>query len=329
MHAVQRTLKRAATAAIVATAATLATTALAAGPKIFVIGGKADDPFWSRVKKGADDAALVVKAAGGSVTWLGPQTYDNLGPDAAKLIRSALSQKPDAIVGPDWVPEAMDAAFKEVVAAGVPLIVYNAGGMEAAKRLGAQNYVGSDEYVAGMGGGEYFARNGAKYVLCINTQPGSTNQESRCKGVADGMAKGGGKSVQLPLPSSAFGNPTAVAQAIKAALQKDTAVDGVITIGANDANSAANGISQGGFTKRVKLGTFDIDPTNLQRIKAGTQLFCIDQQPYLQGYLAVSMLNAYVQYGLKVPTAPILTGPGIVDASNVDATLAGATAGAR
>jgi len=43
----------------------------------------------------------------------------------------------------------------------------------------------------------------------------------------------------------------------------------------------------------------------------------------------VSMLNGYVQYGLKVPTAPILTGPGIVDASNVAATLAGAAAGAR
>jgi simple sugar transport system substrate-binding protein len=305
------------------------TAAMAAGPKIFVIGGKADDPFWSRVKKGADDAALVVKAAGGTVTWLGPQTYDNLGPDAAKLIRTALSQKPDAIVGPDWVPEAMDAAFKEVVAAGVPLIIYNAGGMEAAKRLGAQNYVGSEEYVAGMGGGEYFTKSGSKNVLCVNTQPGSTNQESRCKGVADGMAKGGGKGTQLPLPSSAFGNPTAVAQAIKAALQKDKTIDGVITISAGDASSAATGIAQAGLVKQVKLGTFDIDPTNLARIKDGTQLFCIDQQPYLQGYLAVSMLNGYVQYGLKVPTAPILTGPGIVDASNVAATLAGAAAGAR
>lgn len=325
MKTVQTVLRLAAAAV----AATCATAALAAGPKIFVIGGKADDPFWSRVKKGADDAALVVKAAGGTVTWLGPQTYDNLGPDAAKLIRTALSQKPDAIVGPDWVPEAMDAAFKEVVAAGVPLIIYNAGGMEAAKRLGAQNYVGSEEYVAGQGGGEYFAKAGVKNVLCVNTQPGSTNQESRCKGVADGMAKGGGKSTQLPLPASSFGNPTAVAQAVKAALQKDKTVDGIITIGANDATSAATGISQAGLVKTVKLGTFDIDPTNLQRIKDGTQLFCIDQQPYLQGYLAVSMLNGFVQYGLKIPTSPILTGPGIVDASNVAATLAGAAAGAR
>lgn len=313
----------------VATAIAAGGSTFAAGSKIFVIGGKADDPFWSRVKKGADDAALVVKAGGGTVTWLGPQNYDNLGPDAAKLIRTALSQKPDAIVGPNWVPEAMDAAFKEVVAAGVPLIIYNAGGMEAAKRLGAQNYVGSDEYVAGMGGGEYFVKSGAKNVLCVNTQPGSTNQESRCKGLADGMAKGGGKGTQLPLPSSAFGNPTAVAQAVKAALQKDPSIDGLITIAAGDATSAATGISQAGLVKKVKLGTFDIDPTNLARIKDGTQLFCIDQQPYLQGYLAVSMLNGFVQYGLKIPTAPILTGPGIVDASNVAATVAGAAAGAR
>ena len=313
----------------VATAIAAGGSTFAAGSKIFVIGGKADDPFWSRVKKGADDAALVVKAGGGTVTWLGPQNYDNLGPDAAKLIRTALSQKPDAIVGPNWVPEAMDAAFKEVVAAGVPLIIYNAGGMDAAKRLGAQNYVGSDEYVAGSGGGEYFASKGSKNVLCVNTLPGATNTKARCKGVADGIGKSGGKSAQLPLPSSSFGNPTAVAQAIKAALQKDKSIDGVITISAGDATSAATGIQQAGVTKQVKLGTFDMDPTNLARIKDGTQLFCIDQQPYMQGYLAVSMLHGYVQYGLKVPTAPILTGPGIVDASNVAATLAGAAAGAR
>lgn len=303
--------------------------AAAAGAKIYVVGGKADDPFWSKVKKGADDAGLVVKAGGGSVTWLGPQNYDNLGPDAAKLIRTALSQKPDAIVGPNWVPEAMDAAFKEVVAAGVPLIIYNSGGMDAAKRLGAQNYVGSEEYTAGSGGGDYFGTHGAKNVLCVNTLPGATNTEARCKGVADGFAKHGGKSSQLPLPSSSFGNPTAVAQAIKAALLKDTTIDGVITISAGDATSAATGIGQAGLAKQVKLASFDMDATSLQRIKDGTQLFCIDQQPYMQGFLAVAMLNGYVQYGLKIPTAPVLTGPGIVDASNVAATLAGAAAGAR
>jgi simple sugar transport system substrate-binding protein len=43
----------------------------------------------------------------------------------------------------------------------------------------------------------------------------------------------------------------------------------------------------------------------------------------------VSLLNGFVNYGLDLPTKPVLTGPGIVDAANVDATLAGAAAGAR
>ena len=306
-----------------------ATAVFADGAKIFVIGGKPDDPFWSKVKKGADDAAKVVELTGGSVTWLGPQNYDNLGPDAAKLIRTALSQNPSAIVGPDWVPEAMDDAFKDVVAAGVPLIIYNSGGMDAATRLGAMNYVGSDEYVAGVGGGEYFGKNGAKNVLCVNTLPGATNTEARCKGIADGIAKSGGKSGQLPLPSSSFGNPTAVAEAIKAALLKDSSVDGVITISAGDANSAANGIAQAAVGDKVKLASFDMDETGLARIGDGTQLFSIDQQPYLQGYIAVSLLSGYVNYGLDLPTKPVLTGPGIVSKDNVAATLAGAAAGAR
>jgi simple sugar transport system substrate-binding protein len=327
----KRTRRFAVILAMTAVAGLGATTALAQshGAKIFVIGGKPDDPFWSKVKKGADDAGLVAQANGGSVTWLGPQNYDNLGPDAAKLIRTALSQHPDAIVGPDWVPEAMDDAFKEVVTAKVPLIIYNSGGMDAAKRLGALNYVGNEEYTAGLGGGAYFASHGAKNVLCVNTLPGATNTEARCKGIADGIAKSGGKSNQLPLPSSSFGNPTAVAQAIKAALLKDTTIDGAVTISAGDANSAANAIGQAGVGDKVQLASFDMDETGLDRIKDGSQLFAIDQQPYLQGYLAVSLLNGFVNYGLDLPTKPVLTGPGIVSKQNVDTTIAGAQAGAR
>ena len=107
-------------------AALLATTtgfAMADGAKIFVVGGKADDPFWSIVKRGAEDAGKVVAAEGGKVVWLAPQNYDNLGVDAAELIRQAIDQKADAIVAPDWVPAAMDPAFEAVKKAGIPFVV--------------------------------------------------------------------------------------------------------------------------------------------------------------------------------------------------------------
>jgi len=294
---------------------------------IFVVGGKSDDPFWSKVKRGVDDAAKVVEANGGKVTWLGPQNYDNLGPDAAKLIGTAKSQGATAVIGADWVPDAQDQAFKAVTSSGVPVFLYNAGGTEAAKKIGALTYTGSDELVAGKAGGQFFAQNGAKNVLCVNTLPGAANTEARCKGIAEGAAPG--KSTQLPLPSTSFGNPTAVTQAIKAALLKDSSIDGVVTISTTDADSAAAAIEQAGASGKTKLGTFDMDDNQLSRIKDGKQLFCIDQQPYLQGYLAVSQAYAYNAYGLLLPQSGLLTGPAVINSTNVDQALAGAKAGVR
>jgi simple sugar transport system substrate-binding protein len=67
----------------------------------------------------------------------------------------------------------------------------------------------------------------------------------------------------------------------------------------------------------------------LSRIKDGKQLFCTDQQPYLQGFLAVSQAYAYNAYGLLLPQSPVLTGPAVINADNVDQALAGAQAGVR
>ncbi len=319
-----RTLRAVFTAVAIASACVSASAA-----KIFVIGGKPDDPFWSIVKRGAEDAGIVAKAQGGSVTWLGPQNYDNLGVDAAELIRQAIAQGAEGIVGPNWVPEAMDPAFKAVVAAKIPLVIYNAGGIGAANRLGAMNYVGSDDYKAGVAAGEYFAAKGEKNLVCINTLPGAANIEAHCKGMSDGIKAKGGKGDTLPLPATSFGNSTAVAQAVKAYLLKNPNVTGIYTIGNVDANSAINGIMQAGKVGKVKVGGVNMDETILNNIKKGSQLFTIDQQGYLQGYLAVSILNGHVNYGLTVPTREILTGPGIVDSANVDATMAGVKKGAR
>lgn len=296
---------------------------------IYVIGGKSDDPFWSRVKRGAEDAGKLVEADGGSVTWLGPQNYDNLGPDAAKLIDTAVSNGATAIIGPDWVPEAQDAAFERVVDEGIPLWIYNSGGLEAADKLGALNYIGSDDREAGIAGGEYLGEHGNEHVLCVNTLPGAANSEARCDGLAEGIEESGGEAEQLPMPSSSFGNPTAVSQGIKAALLKDDSIDAVVTISTGDADAAASAIEQAGLGEEVDLGTFDMDSTQLERIKAGTELFCIDQQPYMQGFLAVSLANTYVRYGINLPQRPLLTGPAIIDESNVDFAIDGAKAGVR
>lgn len=308
-------------------ASLMASSAMAAN--IAVVGGSNDDAFWNIIKKGLDDATPGIVANGGSVNYLRLVNYDNFAPDVVQLIRTAISMDVDGLVIPDWVTEAEDPAIKDAVAAGIKVILMNAGGADKARELGAINYVGSDEYVAGTAGGEYFAAHGQKNVLCINTLPGTANIEARCKGVIDGITAKGGKGAQLPLPSTSFGDATAVAEAIKATLLQDETIDGVITISAGDADSAAIGISQADKTATTMLGTFDLNQAGLDRVKGGTQLFAIDQQPYLQGFLATTLLASAIDFGTDLPTFPVLTGPGIVDASNIDATLAGVSKGAR
>ena len=313
----------------------MATTALVTGgsaalaAEIAVIGGMNSDQFWNKIKKGVDDARLIVEANGGKVDYLRMQSYDNFAADAADIIRVAISQNPDGIAVPDWVYESQDPAIQEAIAAGIKVILFNAGTIDKARELGAINYVGSDEYIAGKAGGDQLVKLGAKKGVCINTLPGTANIEARCQGMIDAMTAAGATAEQLPLPSTSFGDPAAIAEAVKAYLTENADVDGALTIGAGEADAAAVGIEQAGKTGAVKLGSFDFNEATLGRIKDGTQAFAIDQQPYLQAMLAITLLASHIDFGTDLPTAPVLTGPGIVDATNVDATIAGVQIGAR
>jgi simple sugar transport system substrate-binding protein len=315
--------------AVLATAILAGSSAAAWSADIYVIGGKPDDPFWSRVKKGAEDAGKVAEAQGGKVVWLGPQNYDNLGPDAAELIRQAIDQGADAIVGPNWVPEAMDPAFKAVVDAGIPLVIYNAGGIEAADRLGAMNYVGAVDYKSGYAGGEYLGKAGHKNGACVNTLPGAANIEAFCKGFNDGLAAAGGTGSVLQLPATAFGDATAVAQAVRAHLLQNPTIDAMFAIGDGDTNATVSGVAQAGKAGQVHVCGMNFNDSILNNIQQGTQACAIDQQGYQQGFFAVSILNNFVNYGVTIPTREILTGPGVIDKSNVELVVAGVKAGAR
>lgn len=313
-----------------ATGLSIALTAMPAlSAEIVVVGGRIDDPFFVVVKRGIDDATKLVEERGGKVTYLSLQTYENIGGDAAQLIRTAIAQGAGGIAAPNWVPETQDEAYKAAVEAGIPILLYNAGGAEKAAELGAINYIGTEDYTAGLAAGKYLGEAQAKKVICVNTVPGAANLEARCKGIIEEVTKAGFLAEQLPLPASSFGDKTAVTEALKAELLKDPEIDALVTMGNQDADSAAIAIEQAGVQDKVKLGTFNTDQASLDRIAAGKQMFAVDQQGYLQGYLAVFMLENYVTYAMDSPTKPILTGPLIVDASNVAPTLAGVKDGVR
>ncbi len=312
-------------------AAAVTATLMASGAyaqDIAVIVGSAQDGFWNMVKKGVDDATLMVEANGGTVNFMQTQNYDNFGPDLASLIEQAVAQGAEGIAIPNWLPESETPALKAARDAGVVIMSFNAGQTEM-DQYGALNYFGSDEYIAGVEGGKYLASKGAKKILCHIQNPGAVNLETRCKGVEDGAKEGGAEAYILRVPANLDQDMVGTAEAMKSEMIADPSIDAVITLAAWAADAAAEAIEQQGMTGKVQLGTFDMSASVLDRIANGKQTFAIDQQPYLQGFLSTSMLFANLKFGTAIATKPVLTGPAIVDASNVATAIEGVKLGAR
>src|SRR3982751_194391 len=261
------------------------------------------DTFWDIIRKGAQAAA-----AKDNVTL----KYSS-DPDSGKqanLIQSAIDSKVDgiAVTLPD--PPAIAPAVKKAIAAGIPVVAFNAG-VNAYADSGALSYFGSDESLAGETGGKRAATDGFKKVLCVVQFQGQVQLEARCDGVQKGF---GGAYDKIYVNGSDL---PSVRTTISAKLKQDPSVDFIVTLGAPIALNAIDAVKDAG--SKAKVGTFDFNPQIPPKIKSGDLQWAIDQQPYLQGYLAIDSLWLYKANGnILGGGQATLTGPYLVDQKNVD-----------
>jgi simple sugar transport system substrate-binding protein len=186
-------------------------------------------------------------------------------------------------------------------------------GSDVYQSLGILTHVGQNEEIAGQKAGELMKAAGVTNALCVNQEVGNAGLDARCKGFATGL---GGKSTVLAVQLT---DQTTAQQKISGAIQADPSINGVMALGPTGAAPTIKALA--GNTK-VKVATFDLSKDVLDAIKGGTMLFAVDQQQWLQGYLPVDFLVYFHLYGLLPGGGqPILTGPGIVDKSNVDTVI--------
>ena len=113
---------------------------------------------------------------------------------------------------------------------------------------------------------------------------------------------------------------SAVRLSLQAKLSQDKSIDYIVTLGAPHRPRRAQGDGPAG--SKAKLITFDLNPDAAQDIKDGKIEFSIDQQPYVQGYMAVTSLYLNLKNGNDIGGGrPVLTGPSFVDKSNIDTIL--------
>ncbi|MET9659696.1 sugar ABC transporter substrate-binding protein [Streptomyces sp. NPDC006510] len=260
------------------------------------------DTFWDIVQSGAKQAA-----AKDNVEFL--YSANKEGKEQAQLVQAAIDQKVDGLIVTLAKPEAVKDVVAKAVKAGIPVVTINSGA-QFSRQAGALGHIGQDEKVAGEAVGDELDARGRKKALCVIHEQGNVSLEERCAGVRKTF---GGRVENLNVEGT---NMPASTSSIEAKLQADKDIDAIVTLGAPFA--AASVKAKEGSGSRAEVDTFDLNAEVVKRLKASELGFAVDQQPYLQGYLAVDELwlkrtNGNVIGGGK----PVLTGPAIVTADDV------------
>ncbi|MGW1891433.1 sugar ABC transporter substrate-binding protein [Streptomyces sp. NPDC002004] len=262
------------------------------------------DTFWDIVQSGAKQAA-----AKDNVQFL--YSNDKEANGQAQLVQSAIDKKVDGLIVTLAKPEAMKDVLAKAEAAGIPVVTINSGA-EFSRKFGALTHIGQDESVAGEAVGDELNKRGLKKALCVIHEQGNVSLEQRCAGVKKTFK---GSVENLNVEGT---NAPAAQSSVEAKLQASKGIDAVVALGAPIAALAVKAKDDAG--SKAEIDTFDLNAEVVKRLKAKEVGFAVDQQPYLQGYLAVDELwlyktNANVIGGGR----PVLTGPQIITGKDVPA----------
>lgn len=281
-------------------------------PNIIMFSGGFTDPFFGAMKKGADDAA---KALGATYQYVTITDRSDVMGNYVRLLEQSVARKPDVLVMSNFFPNAMDPIVQKAVHDGITVVFMNAGKGSRAKD-GAILYVGEEPYQMGKVAGERMAKAGRKHGLCVNHAPGAAALEERCRGFTEALKAAGVNAQTLSITAEQSQNRQAVVQAIRGVLSATPTIDGVFTLGSAKSEEAVMAVEQLQKLGSIQVGTTDISQQNLQLVKDGKLTFVLDQQPYLQGFLALSAGMMYSKYRL-VPADDITTGPFVITKDNI------------
>lgn len=276
--------------------------------------GAPGDTFWDLVRKGAEDAARKNNI---ELRY----SSDPEAPNQANLVQNAIDSRVDGIAVTLPNADAVGPVARKAADKKIPIVALNAG-MDAYQKYNISAFFGQEEKVAGTLAGERLARDGARHALCVIHEQGNSSQEARCAGVKQGM---GGNVETLYVNGKDL---TSVQSTVQAKLSQDKSIDWVMGLQAPVAMTSAEAVKNAGSA--AKVATFDTNAQLVDAISSGAIAWAVDQQPYMQGYLAVDSIWLAHRNGSTMGGGrPVYTGPSFVDSSNVEAISEAAKAGLR
>jgi simple sugar transport system substrate-binding protein len=254
------------------------------------------NPFFVPTQYGIQDASALL---GTDFQWTGSDKSDVS--QMVNAMNAAISAKVDGIAVCIVDPTAFDEPTDRALAAGIPVVSYNADRLPGSKnnRLA---YIGQDLYGSGFAMGQKIVNAvGSGSVAGFIATPGSLNIQPRIDG-AKAAIQQSGKPIQFTqIATGAAVNDEL--SAIEAYYLGHKDLKGMYAVDAGSTQGTGQIMQKYTLaSKGVHAGGYDLLPTTLQLIKSGDLDFTIDQQPYLQGFYPVVLLFLYkLSGGLSGP----------------------------
>jgi simple sugar transport system substrate-binding protein len=266
--------------------------------KFVVICHVTTNPFFVPTQYGMADADALF---GTTSQWAGSE--NSLVSEMVDAFNAAVAAKVDGIATTLIDPKAFNAPTDAALAAGIPVIGYNADAKAGTSKHPAcgcgpvlnnrMAYVGQPLYDSGVNLGnmitKYVTDKSAKIVLFIAT-PGTLNIQPRIDGASDALAAAGYTHVDTIGTDPLLDKEGPL---IDAYYLGHTDVKGMFAVDAGDTSWVGDIATKEGLIGKVVTGGFDLLPETLKNIQSGATQFTIDQQPYLQGFVPVQQLYLY------------------------------------
>jgi simple sugar transport system substrate-binding protein len=247
--------------------------------------------------------------------------------EMVSLAKQVIATKPDGIAIPILSTDPLDPVLRDAITnQGIPVVAFNISDTRSVdKRIPYLAYVGGDELQVGIQmANEVLAAAKAGTIaaptaaVCADWDPSHQGLAARCKGFGDTLAKANVKSEVLTISQTQADAQTTMESYLKG--HSNVNVIFAVTAGsapwawhaAKDLNLNPD-IGQKGVT----VLSVDESPVTLEGVKQGHLLATHSQGFYLQGYVPFELLYWYKTLGYK-PFNDVLTGPIIIDKSNID-----------
>jgi simple sugar transport system substrate-binding protein len=262
--------------------------------------------FFVPTQSGIADAC---KLLGCSYQWTGSDS-SNIS-QMVNAINTAVSAGVDGIATTLIDPTAFNAPVSKALAAGIPVVAYNADEPSNARL----SYIGQDLYLAGQEMGTHIASLvPAGDVAMFIATPGSANIQPRINGALATLKSH--PSIKPHVVATGAAIPAELT-VIQSYAQGHSSTKGMFAVDAGSTQGVAQTIQKQALKGKVKGGGFDLLTPTVDLLKAGYIQFTIDQQPYLQGFLPTLQLYQYLASDKLTGIADVDTGLKFLDQTTV------------